>query len=84
MVFIGAASCSLYIYHFLGLSIAIVLLGSSGPAHVALALAFGIVGTLFSYYLIETPTRRVGARLATHLSPLARPSAAPSISADTL
>jgi peptidoglycan/LPS O-acetylase OafA/YrhL len=79
MTFIGAVSYSLYFYHFLGLSVATALLGPSGPAHIVLALALGIVGTLFSYHLIETPTRRFGARLASRLSPMSRASVLPSI-----
>jgi peptidoglycan/LPS O-acetylase OafA/YrhL len=69
MVFIGAVSYSLYFYHFLGLSIASALFAPATLARAALALLLGAIGTLFSYHLIETPTRRFGARWAKRLSP---------------
>jgi len=71
MVFVGAVSYSLYFYHFLGLSIASALFAPETVGRAALALLLGAIGTLFSYRLIETPTRRFGARWAARLSPRA-------------
>jgi peptidoglycan/LPS O-acetylase OafA/YrhL len=68
MVFIGAVSYSLYFYHFLGLSIASALFAPDTLARPVVALVLGAAGTLLSYHLIETPTRRFGARWAARLS----------------
>jgi peptidoglycan/LPS O-acetylase OafA/YrhL len=78
MVFIGAVSYSLYFYHFLGLSIASALFAPDTLARAVVALLLGAGGTLFSYHLIETPTRRFGARWAKRLSA----HAAASVQAD--
>ena len=69
MVFIGAISYSLYLYHFLGLSVASVLFAPGTVARLVAALLLGVTGTTLSYRLIETPTRRFGARLAARLGP---------------
>jgi len=64
MVYIGAISYSLYLYHFLGASLAIAVVSDANPlARALLALSIGVVGTLFSYYVVERPMRRVGYRL---------------------
>lgn len=69
MVFLGAVSYSLYLYHFLGLSVASTMFGPGTVPRPLVALLLGAAGTMFSYRLIETPTRRFGARWAARLSP---------------
>ena len=69
MGFIGAVSYSLYFYHFLGLSLASVMFGPNTVSRPVVALLLGAAGTMLSYRLIETPTRRFGARCAARLSP---------------
>ena len=66
MVFIGAVSYSLYLYHEFGLIFARAL-ARSEASEIAIALAIGIPATLVSYYWIETPARRFGMRLAGRL-----------------
>jgi len=56
MTFIGRISYSLYLYHEIGFALEIPL--------VPEGLVAGVVATLLSYYVVETPTRRLGARLA--------------------
>jgi len=64
MVYIGAVSYSLYLYHFLGASVGLAVVSDANPAGRALlALSIGVVGTLFSYYVVERPVRRIGYRL---------------------
>lgn len=64
MVYIGAVSYSLYLYHFLGASVALAVVSDTNPLGRALvALSVAIVGTLFSYYVVERPVRRIGYRL---------------------
>lgn len=64
MVYIGAVSYSLYLYHFLGASVGLAVVSDANPVGRALlALSIGIVGTLFSYYVVERPVRRIGYRL---------------------
>jgi peptidoglycan/LPS O-acetylase OafA/YrhL len=69
MVYIGLLSYSLYLYHFLGLALG-VMAGADQPAgvQVALAVCFGVAGTLASYYLLETPLRRRGAAWAERIA----------------
>lgn len=68
MVFIGAVSYSLYLYHFLGASIAAALVDERNEIfRVVLALSLGAAGTLFSYFYIETPMRRFGYQLIRRL-----------------
>ena len=65
MVMIGWLSYSLYLYHFLGLALGeVVLHGHTKAAQLALGLALSVAGTLMSYYLVETPARRLGMRLS--------------------
>jgi len=80
MVFIGAISYSLYLYHFLGLSMASTLFGPGTVARLAAAVLLGVAGTMLSYRLIETPTRRFGARLATRMCQGAGQATTPSSS----
>jgi peptidoglycan/LPS O-acetylase OafA/YrhL len=64
MVYIGAVSYSLYLYHFLGASVCIAVVDDANPiGRAVLALSIGIVGTLLSYYVVERPVRRIGYRL---------------------
>lgn len=56
LVYIGTISYSLYLYHELGF-VFDVRFGWGG-------FAIGVAATLASYYLVEVPTRRFGARLA--------------------
>jgi peptidoglycan/LPS O-acetylase OafA/YrhL len=60
MVFVGAISYSLYLYHEFGVALGL----GTGIA----SLAVGIATTLASHYLVEVPTRRFGSRLAARLA----------------
>jgi peptidoglycan/LPS O-acetylase OafA/YrhL len=69
MVFVGAISYSLYLYHFLGASIATALVNEQNAViRASLALTIGFSGALLSYYVVETPARRFGYRLVKRLS----------------
>jgi peptidoglycan/LPS O-acetylase OafA/YrhL len=62
-VFIGNISYSLYLYHFLALSMAELLLPRSAEMKAA-AIVCGFAAAIASYYLVENPVRRIGSRLA--------------------
>ena len=61
--YIGNISYSLYLYHFLALSVATVLISSAIELKVC-ALASAFLLATASYYLVENPLRRFGSRLA--------------------
>ena len=63
LVFIGTISYSLYLYHYLGFVVA-QLLVRHPLAQVLLATVLGLFGALCSYYFIEGPSRRFGAKMA--------------------
>lgn len=68
MVFTGTISYSLYLYHFLGASLAMALVPrDNGVGRIAFALAIGLSGALLSYFCVETPARRLGYRLVKQL-----------------
>ena len=62
-IFIGNISYSLYLYHFLALSIGELLFPRSMGLKV-FAIAVGFASASASYYLIENPVRKFGSRLA--------------------
>ena len=83
MVYIGRVSYSLYLYHEFGL-----IFGRSlghGPISVILiTLVVTLPATLMSFYLVETPARQLGARIAHRISPAPRargPQAQPPLEA---
>lgn len=61
--YIGNISYSLYLYHFLALSVATALL-PGGTLLQGITLVSAFVLASLSYYLIENPLRRFGSRLA--------------------
>ncbi|MET0211035.1 MAG: acyltransferase, partial [Burkholderiaceae bacterium] len=64
-LFFGAISYSLYLYHFLGLTLVrLIWPGTSPGLRLALAAALGLSMAIVSYLIIETPLRRAGARWA--------------------
>lgn len=63
LTYIGAVSYSLYLYHELGLMFSNHFVVNKVANSVS-ALAIGFAATLISYYLVETPGRRTGTRLA--------------------
>lgn len=71
LVYIGATSYSLYLYNEFGLFLTPWLNTYAGFVLVAVPC------TLASYYLVETPMRRIGARLAARASRAGEPAIAP-------
>jgi peptidoglycan/LPS O-acetylase OafA/YrhL len=67
MVFIGAISYSLYLYHYLALVVAQLTLRSP-LQQVLFAWLFAILGSLGSFYLVERPIRKIGANWASRIS----------------
>lgn len=65
-LFIGNISYSLYLYHFLALSIGEILFPKSIELKV-FAIVVGFTAAAASYYLIENPIRAFGSRLAKSL-----------------
>lgn len=77
-LFIGNISYSLYLYHFLALSIALSLF--QNPLELRLfAITVGLAAAIASYYLVENPIRKFGSNLAKSLD--RRQKARPDISA---
>jgi peptidoglycan/LPS O-acetylase OafA/YrhL len=69
MLFIGAISYSLYLYHFLALALVQSALSAAAPyLQIPVAWFLAIGGSIFSYYVVEGPARRFGSRLATRTS----------------
>ncbi|HEU4460630.1 MAG TPA: acyltransferase [Methylibium sp.] len=68
MLFFGAISYSLYLYHFLAITLANLLWPGVSPwLRLSMAAALGLGMAVLSYLLIETPLRRSGARWADEL-----------------
>ncbi len=65
-VFLGKISYSLYLYHFVVLE-CVKLLMPAGALRDAVAVCGGLVAATISWRLVETPMRRLGARLAKSL-----------------
>lgn len=81
MQFVGRISYSIYLYHFLALSVATALI-PAGPIRMFFALATGLAGAYVSYLWIERPMRAWGSRI-THRSvrePEMLPLVAPELS----
>jgi peptidoglycan/LPS O-acetylase OafA/YrhL len=75
MVFLGAISYSLYLYHYLALVVAqLTIRNPYGQVPAAWAMTFA--GALVSYYVIEGPIRRYGSALARRRLMVVRSSAA--------
>jgi peptidoglycan/LPS O-acetylase OafA/YrhL len=75
MVFIGAISYSLYLYHYLALVVAQLTI-RDGYWRIPAAWAMTFAGALTSYYVIEGPIRRYGSALARRRLMAERSSAA--------
>jgi peptidoglycan/LPS O-acetylase OafA/YrhL len=75
MVFIGAISYSLYLYHYLALVVAQLTI-RDGYWQIPAAWAMTFAGALTSYYVIEGPIRRYGSALARRRLMAERSSAA--------
>lgn len=71
MVYIGRISYSLYLYHEFGLILGNNL-GRGSLSKTLIAFAVTIPATLLSFYVIETPSRRLGARIAQRIAISAR------------
>jgi peptidoglycan/LPS O-acetylase OafA/YrhL len=67
LTFVGTISYSLYLWHMMGHMVAEEM-GYKWLNSVPLALGVGIPCALLSYYLIETPARKFGARLAKQIA----------------
>jgi peptidoglycan/LPS O-acetylase OafA/YrhL len=67
MQFVGRISYSLYLYHFLALSIATALM-PAGPARIVCVLVAAFASATLSHRFVEQPIRRIGAQLALGVS----------------
>jgi peptidoglycan/LPS O-acetylase OafA/YrhL len=77
LVFVGRISYSLYLYHFLVLE-CVMLVMPPGLLRYAVAIVGGLATATLSWRFVETPLRRVGARLAKSLEePPDNPAIAP-------
>ena len=70
--FIGKISYSLYLYHFLALSVCSALIANPVQMKVATLSAAFLLATL-SYYLVENPMRAFGSNLAKGLDAVPQP-----------
>ena len=66
LLFIGKISYSLYLYHFLLLQCLVVAMHPGIGLYLA-AIATGLMAATLSYKFVETPMRRLGAKLARSL-----------------